>query len=135
MVLFDAAKREVCEARRQVTSTPLQALVLWNDPQYVEAARALAQRTMTQVNKGLDEQLTAMFRSLTSRIPDAEELAILRTLHDEQRAFFEASPEDSEKFLSIGDCQRDEQLDVVELAALSAVAAALLSYDETITKR
>ncbi len=90
---------------------------------------------MQQVNASLEEQLTTMFRSMTSRFPDSEELAILHKLHDQQREFFQASPEDCVKFLSIGDSRRDERLDVAELAALSVVAEALLSYDETITKR
>ncbi len=84
MMIFDAAKRDVCIARRQTTATPLQALVLWNDPQYVEAARGLAQRTMQQVKSGLDDQLAAMFRRATSRRPDSDELDILP--HVAQRA-------------------------------------------------
>ena len=134
MMILDAAKRDVCIARRQTTTTPLQALVLWNDPQYVEAARGLAQRVMSR-SASLDAQLTDMFRWSTSRLPVAQELSILRGLYGEQREYFQASPENAETFLAIGDHPRDEHLDAVELAAMSAVAEALLSYDETITKR
>ncbi len=135
MMILDAVTREVCIARRQATATPLQALVLWNDPQFVEAARALAQQTMQQFPGDRDQQLSTLFRVLTSRRPDADELSVLQRFGDAQRQFFQRSPEDSLKLLAIGDHRRDEQLDPVELAALTAVAEALLSYDETITNR
>ena len=135
MMTLDAPTREVCVARRQATSTPLQALVFWNDPQYVEAARALAQRVLQMQPANQEDQLTTVFRLLTSRRPTAEELAILHRFLEEQRTYFAQDPEKAVRFLSVGDQQRTPELDVIQLAALSAVAQSLLSYDQTVMKR
>ena len=134
MMILDAAKRDVCIARRQTTASPLQALLLWNDPQYVEAARALAERVLKQDEASQAATLEILFRWLTSRRPHADELAVLASFHDEQRAYFRGAPENAEKLLSMGDQPRDPGVDPIELAALSAVAEMLLSYDETIMK-
>jgi phosphoribosylformylglycinamidine (FGAM) synthase-like enzyme len=125
----------VCVARRQATSTPLQALVFWNDPQFVEAARALAQRVLQMQFANQEDQLITVFRLLTSRRPTAEELAILHRFFEEQCTYFAHDPENAAKFLSVGDQQRAPELDVIQLAALSAVAQSLLSYDQTVMKR
>jgi hypothetical protein len=135
MVTLDAAKREVCVVKRATTSTPLQALVLLNDPQYVEAARALAQRAMTEGGRQVADRLTWTFRTLTSRPPAAAELEVLKQLWGEQREAFAAQPDAARQFLGIGDHPRDEQLDATELAALAVVAKAIMNFDETVTKR
>jgi hypothetical protein len=135
MMTLDAPTREVCVARRQATSTPLQALVFWNDPQFVEAARALAQRVLQMQFANQEDQLITVFRMLTSRRPTAEELAILHRFFEEQCTYFAHDPENVAKFLSVGDQQRAPELDVIQLAALSAVAQSLLSYDQTVMKR
>ncbi|MCH5377700.1 MAG: DUF1553 domain-containing protein, partial [Planctomycetes bacterium] len=134
MMTLDAAKRDVCVVKRQTTSTPLQALVLLNDPQYVEAARALAQRVML-AETGTDARLTRMFRLLTSRRPEEAELRILRALFQEQRGRLADEREAAEQLLSVGDDRRDESLDPAELAAMTVVAQALLNFDETVMKR
>src|SRR5207244_10379041 len=81
MNAFDAPSREACTVRRERTNTPLQALVLLNETQYVEAARALAARTLREGGTGLEARLTFLFRLATARRPDANELAELRAAY------------------------------------------------------
>ena len=91
MLTFDATSREVCAVKRQPTATPLQALVLLNDPQYVEAARALAQHAIHDAGPSLDDQATYIFRSLTGRRPGERELEVLESLYREQYDEFRAA--------------------------------------------
>jgi hypothetical protein len=100
MVTLDAAQREVCVVSRSTTSTPLQALVLLNDPQYVEAARALAQRAM-QADREPDARLTRIFRLLTSRWPVEAELRVLRSMLEQQRSAFAADPEATAQLMKL----------------------------------
>ncbi len=134
MVTLDAAEREVCVVAREATSTPLQALVLLNDPQYVEAARALAARVM-QADDDLDARLQRIFRMLTSRTPSEAQRRVLRSLYHQQQTAFAADLDAASAFLQVGDHRADDQIDRSELAALTVVAQALLNYDETVMKR
>ena len=134
MMSFDATSREVCTVRRQSTLTPLQMLVLLNDPQYVEAARGLAERGMRQSSLRT-QQLQFVFRSLTGRTPQINELQILILLFDEQLAEFIQQPEQSAKLLKVGDHPASSEFDANELAALTVVAEGLMTYDETIMNR
>lgn len=136
MVTFDATGREVCTARRERTATPLQALVMLNDPQFVEAARVLAEKSLKQQPAVTHEaQIQTIFRVLTSRSPSARELEILTRLFREQKTRFDATPEAAKAFLGVGDSPRDEQLNVSELAALTVVVKAIMNFDECVTKR
>jgi hypothetical protein len=135
MVTFDAAERNVCIVRRQSTSTPLQALVLLNDPQFVEAARLLGQRMLTEGGKTLDEQVAWVFRSVTARSPSEKEAAILKRLLEEQRELFRANPKEATKLLTVGDMKNDPKLSSIELAASAALALAILNHDEAIGRR
>jgi len=135
MVTLDAAKREVCVVKRATTSTPLQALVLLNDPQYVEAARASAERAMTEGGTQLEDRLVFIFRTLTSRRPTGQELAVLKQLFAEQRQDFASRPEAAQQFLAVGDQKRNETLDAAKLAALAVVTEAVLNFDESVMKR
>ena len=92
MLTFDATTREVCAVKRQTTATPLQALVLLNDPQYVEAARALAQRSLHEGGTSLGLAITFVFRTLTGRRPSPRELATLESLYREQYDEFRSRP-------------------------------------------
>ncbi len=137
MVTFDASTREVCTPKRESTATPLQALVLMNGPQYVEAARALGERLMTEPppEANDDARLDIAFRLCTSRLPGDEEREILRRLLAEQRAHFTRHPAEAAKLLKVGQKPADPALDPAELAAWTALAQGLLNYDETYTKR
>ena len=135
MLTFDATSREVCVVKRQPTATPLQALVLMNDPQYVEAARALAQHAIHDAGPSLDDQATYIFRSLTGRRPGERELEILESLYREQYDEFRSGRSDANKLLAVGDTPPDRAIDPAECAALTVLAQAVMNYDETVMKR
>jgi hypothetical protein len=135
MLTFDATSREVCAVKRLPTATPLQALVLLNDPQYVEAARALAQRAAREAGASLADRSAFIVRSLTGRRPGDRELAALVELYREQYDEFRAGRSDAVKLLAIGDAPRDPAIDPAECAALTVLAQAVLNYDETVMKR
>ncbi len=134
MMAFDAPSRENCIARRARTNTPLQALVLMNDEQYVEAAKQLARRLMKEGGTTPASMLTVGFRVTTGRAPNDRELAVLLKLHEQQLARFTANKEAASKLLAVGESKRDESLDVSQHAALTMVANLLLNLDEVITK-
>ena len=134
LMTFDAPDRETCTVRRARTNTPLQALVLMNDPTYVEASRKFAERIMKEGGASTDERLKFAFRSALSRAPSAAELTVLRGIYEKQLARFKASPDAATKLLTVGESPRDESLSAAELAAWSMVASALINLDETLTK-
>ena len=126
MMIFDAAKRDVCVARRQVTNTPLQALVLLNDPQFVEAARALAERVLAEGGRAEDDRITFAFRLLTGRRPTRPELSTLRRLQADLLAMSArraVRPDDENTPGS------------PELAACTLICSTLMSYDAAVTIR
>lgn len=135
MLTFDATGREVCTARRERTATPLQALVLLNDPQFVEAARVLAEKLLKTPNAGRDEWIQSAFRTLTSRSPDAKETEILKCLFEEQQGYFGKNSSAATEFLAIGESPRDEKLNPADHAALTVTIKAIMSFDECVTKR
>jgi hypothetical protein len=134
MMAFDAPDRETCLIRRATTNTPLQALVLLNDPTYVECARKLAERLMKEAGPAPAERLTLAFRLATSRSPHAGEQQILLGLFRDSLARFQRDDAAAEKLLAVGESPRDPQLDVAELAAWTTIASIVLNLDETITK-
>ncbi|GJM23173.1 MAG: hypothetical protein DHS20C15_30880 [Planctomycetota bacterium] len=133
--LLDAPTREACVLRRQVTNTPLQALALWNDEQFVEAARVLAQRTLAQPLANDAARLTWMLRTCTGRAPDAAELTPLASALHAFRARFAAAPSDAEALLSVGEAPRDSAFAAQEVAAWTLIANAALNLHETLTQR
>ena len=133
MATFDAPDRETCVVRRARTNTPLQALVLLNDPTYVEAARKLAERVMLASDNDA-ARIVIAFRIVLSRLPgDSEQATLLEILAD-ARTHFMANSTASEEFLSIGNSARDSSFNPVDLAAWSAVMNVVLNLDESISK-
>ena len=133
LAIFDAPDREKCTARRPVTNTPLQALVLMNDPTYVEAARALAARSLREGGKSADDRLRFAFRLATARIASKDELAVLRDLLAKQQQAYANDAKAAGDLLGVG----ESKLDVAnrqELAAWTVVASAILNLDEAVTK-
>ena len=134
LTTFDAPDRETCTVRRARTNTPLQALVLMNDPTYVEASRKFAERVLREGGSSLDARLTFAFRTVLARAPREQELSILRLVYEKQRARFAAAPDAATKLLAVGESPRDASLDQAELAAWAIVASTLLNLDEAVTK-
>jgi hypothetical protein len=134
LATFDAPDRETCTVRRARTNTPLQALILLNDPTYVEASRKLAERMLTEGGPTADERITFAFRLATARKPSARELAVLRKILNRQMAIYEQDHDAAKKLLSVGESPRDEKLDIAELAAWTTLASVILNLDETVTK-
>jgi len=136
MALFDAPTREACTVQRARTNTPLQALALLNDVQFVEAARAFAARLLREAdgNDADDARLSRGFRAVTGRAPDADELAILRETLAGHRATFAADREAALELLDVGDSDAPSDLDAGELAAWTLIANLLLNLDEALTR-
>jgi len=134
LTTFDAPDREKCTARRSVTNTPLQALALLNDPTYVEAARFLAARALTQGGNTPARRIDYAFRLATGRTPDPEERAVLVEAAQEALADYRAHSGQAAALLTVGAAKCDPHLDPKELAAWTTVASMILNLDETITK-
>ncbi len=134
MLVFDAPTRETCAVQRSRTNTPLQALAIMNDPTFVEAARKLAERTMSVSPGDVNEQVMFAFRSATARRPSAEELDVLLNVFRQQRMIYEQNLSAAIDLLSVGESEQNESLNVAQLAAWTTVASMILSLDETITR-
>jgi Protein of unknown function (DUF1553)/Protein of unknown function (DUF1549)/Concanavalin A-like lectin/glucanases superfamily/Planctomycete cytochrome C len=135
LTTLDVPGREVCVARRSPTQTPLQALVVLNDVQFVEAARKLAERAMQTNPVSIEEQNDAVFRMLTGRNPTGKERAILSQLRHRQFARFLSRSHASVELLTIGESKADDALDPASVAALTVVVQAILNSDATLWQR
>ncbi|MCU0707799.1 MAG: DUF1553 domain-containing protein [Pirellula sp.] len=141
MLAFDATSRETCTARRETTTTPLQALVLLNDPQYIEAARAVAERAIqaTTENQETAENRKARWDHLAIRVISrplsAKEHEVIERMYLEQREYFQENPSAAVEFLKVGDRPADPSIDPVDLAATCVVAETLMCFDEFVMKR
>ena len=135
MMTLDASKRDVCRVRRERTSSPLQSFVLMNGPQFVEAARMLAESVLQHKSADQDDLLITIFRTLTSRRPGREELRVLNELLEQQLSYFRADPRRAEQYLQVGQSPFDAASDAAQLAATSVVVAAMLNHDECLTNR
>ncbi|MBI1319618.1 MAG: DUF1553 domain-containing protein [Candidatus Hydrogenedens sp.] len=129
MLTFDAPNREVCTVRRERTTTPLQALVLLNDPQYVEAARVLAEKSFDATQGDEQALIERVFRLLTGRHPDARQREILAAAYDEHEQWYAAAPEAASAYLDNGEAPRVSEAPAPELAAAAAVAQAIMNFD------
>ena len=132
--VFDAPNREVCTVRRPRTNTPLQALVLLNDPVYVEAARALGQRIMREGGGPFEARMRFAFKLCLARPPMPNEMKVLERIYAGQLKNFREDTEAAKKLIQAGDAKPANDLDPGELAAWTAIGNVLLNLDETITK-
>jgi len=135
MMIFDATTRDVCATRRQVTNTPLQPLVMLNDPQFVEAARKLGERILKSGGSTDEARVKWSYREVLGKSPAPAQLAILLDLVNEQRGFFKSKPTDAAALLKVGESKSDPALDSVEAATFAALAQSLLNLDANITLR
>jgi mono/diheme cytochrome c family protein len=134
LLTFDAPSRENCTVRRARTNTPLQALTLMNDMQYVEASRQLAERMLTQGGATPESRLNFAFRLATARHPNKREAGVLSRVLTKQLEIFKGNPESAKQLLAVGQAKRNESLDPAEHAAYLMVANMILNLDEAVTK-
>jgi hypothetical protein len=135
MTMFDAPSREACIARRERTNTPLQALLLMNEPQCFEAARHLAQKAVKEGGGTPEERAAWMIRRATLRAPSREDVADLVAVYRSQRETYEKDPEAAKKAISTGDLPPDSSIEPAELAAWTLAANVVLNLDEVLNKR
>lgn len=134
MMIFDMADRGVCTVRRRTTSTPLQALVLLNDPQFIEAARVLAEQLVRNEEDSSKRLITA-FRKVTGRLPDDKELSFLDEFYRDELNNFHRHKEDALAFLSNGEHKWNKNLNPSEIAALGVVVNSIMNTDEGFTNK
>lgn len=134
LLTFDAPTREECVVNRVVSNTPLQALVLLNDPVYIEAARTFAQNALKNGKATFDQQLNWIFEKALNRPPNAEERRILQELYRKNLQRFTAAPADAGAFVHTGESSVPDAKNIPRLAAMTTVTRAVLNLHETITR-
>ncbi|MCA9095834.1 MAG: DUF1553 domain-containing protein, partial [Planctomycetaceae bacterium] len=135
MLAFDAPRRAVCSAKRERTDSPLQALILLNGVQYVEAARVLGESLHREANGDLSRMIEQGFLRALSRRPDAKEVEILTRLYNEQLKYFTEHPADAAELLKIGQQPHDESIEAPAAAAATVLGQALLNHDASVVKQ
>ena len=134
LLAFDASSREECTVARVNSNTPLQALVLLNDPIFVEAARVFAQNILKNGGSTLNRRINWAFLQALNRKPTLAERQIVADLHRKSIAEFGAVPHRARDFLEVGEAAKNASLKSVELAAMTTVARAILNLHEAITR-
>lgn len=134
MMTFDASSRDICSVKRQETNTPLQALVLLNDPQVIEASRALALNALSKYEQSVSEQIKYIFQKATSRLPNETELASLRKYYDDMLVQIQEKEVKPEDYLMIGAFVVPETISKEKLTALALTSHTILNLDETISR-
>jgi hypothetical protein len=131
--MFDAANRQVCKVRQNITNTPLHALTTLNDPTWAESARVLAARCM-ESSSDTDARLTFAARRVLGRQPEERDRALLRKAFDNQLAIYQADLKAAAEVIAIGSAPKNEKLNPAEHAAFTAVCLMLLNLDEALTR-
>ena len=134
-ITFDAPERYFCVIKRQKTSTPLQSLVMMNDPQYNEAARKLAERMMREGGTTEEARITLAYKAMVSRYPRPQEISILKQMYQEELSDIQKRPNRVKELLSVGESPIDKTLNQKELAANTVLAMTLINFDGTVIKR
>ena len=132
MITFDASTKDLCTVKRQETNTPLQALVLMNDPQIIEASRLLAHAALEKENIEHRERIVFMFHSMASRPPTDEEIVILEKYYKEELKL--GNKDQAKAYTSIGTYKLKSKIPVQELAAYTKVANLIINLDEVINR-
>lgn len=134
MLIFDAASRAECQVRRQISNTPLQALVLLNDPQIIEGCRVLAEQVISETDGDRQQALSSMFRTLVSRYPTTRELSILEAQYQDEMDYFRQHKPETEAYLDIGYRNPAPGYPGYQVAALARVANTVLNSTESYFK-
>ncbi|TWU60496.1 Planctomycete cytochrome C [Rubripirellula tenax] len=137
MMTLDASTRDVCRVSRERTASPMQAFVMLNGPQYIEASRGLAEQILRSIpsDRLIEDGIAMAFRTLTSRRPSDDETRLLGELFELQSKYFAADSSRTEAFLKIGDAAADGQLNANALAAMTVVVGTVMNYDGSMVKR
>ena len=135
MLIFDVGERGVCTVKRRQTSTPLQALVLLNDPQYLEASRVVAENLISDYGGDVDLQLQKAYVLCTGRNPNKTELGVLSKFHKQELERFSKTTEDAIAYVNIGSSEVKLNTDLVKLAALATVVNGVMNTFEGYTIR
>ena len=130
---FDAPDKSICTVTRQKTSTPLQALVLLNDPTFLEAAKIMGEQITKSESR--EKEMAITFRKLTGRLPSNDEMNVLQELFESQQKLFNDFNEKAKGWIHAGMYETDKSLDVVTLAANTVVASAIINSEAVISKR
>ena len=133
MALFDASNRDQCEVRRLTTSTPLQALMMMNDPTVLEASRVLSQKLLEE-KSSVDEKISKAFRRIICRLPNEKEMTILTNYFKDQLQQFKLKKLDAAATIKAGEYKMNDTLDVNTTAALMKVINTIYNMEEAITK-
>lgn len=134
MQTLDAPEREFCVVRRSATNTPLQALVLMNDPCYVEASRKMAERVIRDGGKSAAERIDWIYRTVLCRPADAAETKVLSGLLAKRAQYYKENPKEAAKLMQVGESPADPRLAATEVAAWSIVCSTVLNTDEAINR-
>ena len=134
MDIFNAPSREVCTVRRERTNTPLQALVTMDDPQFVEAARVLAQNAMLASHGRPERGFDFMANRLLARSLDSKETDIVARSYHDYLNYYDSKPQDAVKLLGVGESKSNPKLSKPEFAAMTMVANEMLNLDEVLVK-
>jgi hypothetical protein len=133
MLMFDASNRDQCEVRRISTNTPLQALIMMNDPMVLEASRVLAERLMLE-NISAEERIAKAARLILCRKAGDQEMKILSGFFEEEKKYYEGDAEKAKQKLDVGEFKHEQVQDIASTAALMQVVSTLYNMDEAITK-
>ena len=133
MIIFDASNRDHCEVKRSKTNTPLQALVMLNDPTVLEASRVMAERLVAK-STDIETNIRASFQKIVCRQPNDKELQLLKKYYSEEASTFSKQQENAARVLNVGEFPHEPKVDKVRAAALMRVINTLYNMEETITK-
>jgi hypothetical protein len=134
MEILNAPSREFCTVRRERTNTPMQALVVLNDPQFIEASRYLAQRTLTVAGDAVENRLDFLGRRLLARPWRMEELAVLEKSVASLVGYYQGHPDEAKQLIAVGEIPADPSLDVATLAGWTMLANEVMNLDEVVCK-
>jgi len=132
--IFDNSPRQVCTVKKPDTNTPLHALTTLNDITFMEAARVMAEKVLT-IKTGDDDRIRFLFEWATARLPDTEEMTILKKRLQKLRSDYDTLPEEAQKLIAIGEYPVNRDLAVVDYAAYTALSSLVFNLDETITRQ
>jgi hypothetical protein len=133
LLVFDGSSRDQCEVKRGRTNTPLQALVMMNDPQVNEAARVLAETLMSETSS-VEDKIAKAFRTILCRQATSSELAILKTYFDNEQTQFQAKPQATTALIKAGEYKHRPVSDPTALAALIEVVMTVYNLEEAIVR-